>query len=257
MGVISTWIIAALRNRQFFSVTELNEAVKIKLNDFNSKPFQKKPGSRFEAFKEEKLFLLPLPVKSFETASWRIGTVQFNYHIAVDKMYYSVPYEYIKYRVDVRLTKGVVEIFYGGNRVASHARLNGRPGQYSTVTEHMPPNHQQYTQWNAERFIAWAEGIGKSTEVVVRAILASRKVEQQAYKACIALLKLADIYSLSRLEEACTRALFYTSNPSFKSVQTILKTGSDKITPDKIEQDKSLPCEYGFTRGADYYGRNS
>jgi Transposase and inactivated derivatives len=255
VGVISTWIIAALRNRQFFSIGEFNESVRIRLDEFNRKPFQKKPGSRLEAFEEEKAFLLPLPEKSFEMALWKIATVQFNYHIAVEKMHYSVPYEYIKHKVDVRLTKNVIEIFYGGNRIASHIRLNGRPGQYSTVTEHMPVNHQQYIQWNAERFISWAQGIGESTEAVVRAILVSRKVEQQAYKACIALLKLADRYSLSRLEEACKRALFYTPSPSFKSVQSILKIGSDKTTSDKGTQDTPMPSEHGFTRGADYYRR--
>jgi transposase len=178
VGILSTWIIAALRDRQFFSLPELNKAVSEKLLEFNDKPFQKKPGSRHSALEEEKPFLLPLPVHSFEMAEWRTALVQFNYHISVDKQNYSVPYEYIKRKVDVRVTKNMVEVFYDGTRIASHVRRHGYPGQYSTVPEHMPVNHQQYThQWNAERFLSWARSIGEKTEVVVTALLASRQVE--------------------------------------------------------------------------------
>jgi transposase len=257
VGVISTWIIAALRDQQFFSIHELNEAVGEKLLELNEKPFQKKPGSRASALEEEKPFLLPLPEHPFEMAEWRTATVQLNYHIAVEKMNYSVSYEYLKRRVDVRMTKNMVEIFYGGNRIASHVRLRGSPGQYRTVLEHMPEHHRQYTQWNAERFIAWARGIGEKTETVMTAILASRQVEQQSYKACIGFLKLADKYSVERLESACGRALAYGASPSFKSVHTILKTGSDKLADEANSGRNTDSSEYGFTRGARYYGRKS
>lgn len=93
VGMLSTWIIAALRNRQFFSVRELNEAMREKLAEFNSKPFQKKPGSRRSAFEEEKPFLLPLPTHTFEMAVWKVATVQPDYHVSADKNHYSVPCE--------------------------------------------------------------------------------------------------------------------------------------------------------------------
>jgi transposase len=113
VGNISTWIIAALRNQTFFSLSELNTAISEKLIDFNSKPFQKKPGSRLSTFlAEEKHVLQPLPVTSYELATWKVATVQFNYHISVDKMQYSVPYEYIKQKVDVRVTRGIIEVFF-------------------------------------------------------------------------------------------------------------------------------------------------
>lgn len=146
VGVVSTWIIAALRNRQFFSLAELNEAVSERLYEFNHKPFQKKEGSRAAAFEEEKPFLLPLPAVPFELAMWKVATVQYSYHISVDKQNYSVPYEYIKQKVDVRLTSHTVEVFFEGNRIASHPRLYGRPNQYSTLEMHMPPDHQKYLQ---------------------------------------------------------------------------------------------------------------
>ena len=178
VGIVSTWILAALRNQQFFSLEELNEAVQDKLYDFNHKLFQKKEGSRAEAFEEEKPFLLPLPAAPFEMASWKIATVQYHYHISVEKQNYSVPYEYIKQKVDVRITSRTVEVFFDGNRIASHPRLHGRPNQYSTNESHMPPEHQEYLQWNGERFIRWAKQIGESTESVVRHFLSMYKVGQ-------------------------------------------------------------------------------
>ncbi|MDR2983141.1 MAG: IS21 family transposase [Puniceicoccales bacterium] len=178
VGVVSTWIMAALRNRQFFALAELNAAVREKLEAFHSMPFQKKPGCRRDAFLEEKDYLLPLPKTAYELAQWKVATVQFNYHIAIQKHYYSVSHEYIKQKVDVRITKNVVEVFSGGNRIASHARLYGREGQYSTIPDHMPPNHQKFLEWDGDRFRKWADQTGESTRKVVDAILLSYKVEQ-------------------------------------------------------------------------------
>ena len=256
VGIISTWIIAALRKQKFFSLQELNAAIKEKLHAFNSKPFQKREGSRTSIFlEEEKSLLLPLPTNPYELAVWKQATVQFNYHITVDKMHYSVPYEYIKHMVDVRVTRNVIEVFYHNHRICSHPRLYGRAGQYSTNDAHMPEDHQNYLQWNAERFLSWAEKIGPNTNITIKSILSSHKVEQQGYRSCMALLKLADKYSVPRLEAACKKALSYTPHPSFKSVKTILSTGQDKVTEEQTAKTNDDSANYGFTRGADYYGR--
>lgn len=258
VGILSTWIIAALRNQKFFSLAELNKAIWEKLQIFNSKPFQKKEGSRLSVFlEEEKPMLLPLPAVPYELATWKIATVQYNYHISVDRMHYSVPYGYIKHKVDVRLTRNVVEVFFNNHRIASHPRLHGRLGQYSTVTEHMPEDHQKYVEWNAERLILWAKSVGPSTAITVKAILSSHKVEQQGYRSCMALLKLADKYSVTRLEAACSKALSYTPRPGYKSIKTILTTGQDKVITEMTPPVKNNSADHGFTRGADYYGRNS
>ncbi|MGL5649127.1 MAG: IS21 family transposase [Clostridium sp.] len=259
VGSISTWILGALRKQKFFSFAELNECIEEKLHHFNHKPFQKKPGSRYSTFmEEEKCMLLPLPSKPYELATWKIATVQFNYHISIDKMLYSVPYEYIKHKVDVRLTKNVIEVFYNARRICSHPRLYGHPGQYSTVNEHMPENHKKYIEWDSKRFISWAENIGPSTTIAVKGILSSYKVEQQGYKACMALLKLADKYAISRLEKACEKALSYTPHPSYKSIQTILKTGQDKVIKEEVPMSKTVDSPSGgLVRGADYYRRSN
>ncbi len=112
----------------------------------------------------------------------------------------------------------IIEVFYNQDRIASHRRLYGRKGQYSTITEHMPKEHQHYLEWNGERFRKWAEGIGENTVNVIDAVLRSKRFEQQSYRACMGLLKLADKYSPPRLEEACKTALSYTQSPSYKSV---------------------------------------
>ena len=255
VGNISTWITAALRNEQFFSLAELNRAIRRKLEEFANRPFQKKEGTRYEIFRNEELPLLAkLPDTPYELAVWKQATVQFNYHISVEGMLYSVPYEFIKRKVDVRVTDTVIEIFYNHNRIASHRRLYGRKGQYSTITEHMPQDHQKYLEWNGDRFRKWAERIGTNTCKVVNAILASQRVEQQSYRSCMGLLKLADKYTSQRLEAACQKALSYTATPSCKSISNILATGQDKINTEPTAP-VAAPAKnkHAITRGADYY----
>ena len=255
VGNITTWIIAALRNRRFFTLEDLNEAIAEKLQVFNEKPFQKKPGSRQSAFyDDEREFLQLLPRNRYELAVWKKLTCGFNYHISLDKNFYSVPYEYIKHEMDVRVTGTIVEIFYQNHRVCSHPRLYGRPGQYKTIPEHMPEKHKSYTEWNAERFISWAKSIGVNTQTVITAILSSHKIEQQGYRACMGVLKLGDRYGVQRLEAACEKALSYTPNPSYKNIDSILKSGSDKIVPQNT-QAKPVDESHSFIRGAGYYGR--
>ncbi len=259
VGVVSTWVLAALRHLQCFSAAELNRAIKEKLEILNAKPFQKKEGSRRSVFMaEEKPYLLTLPATPYEMAVWKTATVQFNYHVSVEKMHYSVPYEYIKHRVDVRMTRTAVELFYQNNRICSHPRLHGKPGQYRTVEAHMPENHKRFVQWDGQRFISWAAQVGPYTSTAVQAILSSHKVEQQGYRSCMALLKLADKHGVDRLEAACARALSYTPRPNFQSIKTILTTGQDRLEDVSTlnETSSSSSAEnHGFVRGADYYGR--
>ena len=262
VGNISTWITAALRNEQFFSISELNLAIRQKLEEFSHRPFQKKEGSRYEIFRDEELPLLaPLPVTPYELAEWKQATVQFNYHISCAGMLYSVPHEYIKRKVDVRVTDKTIEVFYNNKRIASHCRLYGRKGQYSTITEHMPPSHQQYLEGNGDRFRKWAERIGENTYRVTDAILTSKRVEQQSYRSCMGLLKLADKYSVERLEAACSLALSFAATPSYKNIKNILDTGNDKNATlysqkkTSTQPNESAHSNHALTRGADYYRR--
>lgn len=214
VGNISSQILAALRNEEFFTLAELNTAIRAKLEIFNKQPFQKKEGSRFEIFRDEELPLLAsLPATLYELAEWKQATVQYNYHISCEGMMYSVPYEYIHRKVSVRLTDKVVKIFYNDIVIATHYRLKGRKGQYSTVTEHMPKEHQAYAKWDGEYFRNWAKRLGPNIYNVIDAILRSGKIEQQYYRSCIGLLQMTKKYSVKRLDSACAKALSYTSSP--------------------------------------------
>jgi len=250
IGIVSTYILAAIRNQKFFSLKELNGAIRERLHAFNHKPFQKKDGSRATLFTEEFASLNPLPKNAFEMASWKSARVSFNYHVEVDERFYSVPYEYIKREVDVRITRNVVEVFFESMRICSHIRNYDQKDIYSTQESHMPPNHQQFARWDSDRFRRWAAKIGTQTNRVVDAILSGYKVEQQGFRSCMALLKLGDSYTPERLEDACRRALFYTPRPSYKTVQTILKSGQDRPPEDVAPAPAS---SHGFTRGAEYY----
>lgn len=250
VGVMATWIVAALRNRKFFSYTELNEAIHEKLEEFNEKPFQKKEGSRRIAFEqEEKSFLMPLPASQYETAIWSTATIQPDYLINIGNCKYSVPYEYIGKEVEIRTTEKCIEVFYHHLRIASHVRVIYSP-EPIYVPEHMPENHRKYLNYNTESFIQWATNIGNSTLTVIKNFLYSHKVEQQGYKSCSSLMKLADRYSTKRLEVACEKALSYTPSPSLKNITIILKNGQDKVKP-KTKKPKSS-AQYGITRNSSY-----
>lgn len=252
VGNISTQIIAALRNEQFFSLAALNKAICEKLEKYNTNHFTKKDGSRRSIYLEEELPLLrPLPVTPYEASVWKEPTVQYNYHVSFDNMYYSVPHSFIGKKVNLRATSTTIEIYFNHNRIATHARMYGRKGQYSTVTEHMPKTHQEYLEWNGDRFRKWAAKIGPNTQQVVDGLLTTQRVEQQAYRACMGLLKLSEKYSVPRLEAACQKALGYTATPSYKSVKNILASGVDVPIPPEEEKPKSNP--FALTRGADYY----
>lgn len=255
VGDCTVAIIGRLRNRKFFSFDDLNQAILEELEKFNTKLFQKKEGSRKSIYEdEESVFMQPLPMEKFQLSAWKKAKVQLNYHIAVEKMNYSVPYEYVGKYVDVRLTKNHVTVYYQTNQICMHNRLYGRINQYSTNESHMPENHQKYN-WNKERFQQWAISIGDNTSTVINKIFDKYKVEEQAYKSCLSLLKLSDKYGKTRLENACELALTHITQPSYKNIKMILDSNQDKKENKDEEHEDFL--EHAFLRGKDYYGKKS
>lgn len=185
---------------------------------------------------------MPLPAYPYEFAQWKTATIQLNYHIAIDTQNYSLPYEYVQKKVDVRYTKSSIEVFYKGTRICSHRRLYGRRGQYATTIEHMPAP-------------VFPECIGPSANQVVQKLFSSYRIEEQAYKGCLSLLKLVDLYTPERLEQACLPALKRIPSPRYKNIRLILESGGDKTTgtPEK-ETSPSATDSYAIVRGAAYYG---
>jgi len=244
-------ILAPLRNRTFFSLHELNEAIWELLQTYNQRPFQKLSSNRQTLFETlEKPLLKPLPSQPYEYAEWKKVRVNIDYHVEVEKHYYSVPYQLIRQQLDARLTASVVEILHQGKRVASHAR-SFVEHRHSTVLEHMPQSHREYAEWTPVRLVQWAGESGESTRAVVEKILASHRHPEQGYRSCLGIMRLGKKYGQNRLEAACRRVLNIPS-PRYQHIESILKLGLDQ-KPLESEQPVLPAFTHEFVRGAEYY----
>ena len=249
--VVERWILAALRHRQFFSLAELNAAIRELLERLNARPFRKLDGCRREHFERlDRAALRPLPQVRYEYAEWKKARVHIDYHVEVLGHYYSVPNALIKQQVEVRLTRATVECFYRGSRIASHRRSYHRGG-HTTVEAHMPEAHRQAGAWSPGRMVRWALQTGPATAQLIRAVLDSRKHPQQAYRSCLGILRLGEAYGGARLEAACRRALALGSH-SYRSIESILRHRLDEVVLE-VDEDTVLPEDHGNLRGASYY----
>ncbi len=254
--VVERWILAVLRHRTFFSLTELNAAIRALLEHLNDKPFQKLPGSRRALFTQlDRPALRPLPAQPYEYAQWRRVRVGLDYHLEVDHNYYSVPAALVRQDVEVRLTAGVVEVLHRGRRVASHPRSD-RVGQCVTDPHHRPLAHQKHLEWTLGRLVDWAIAVGPSTGALVRAILDKRPHPEHGYRSCLGLQRLSQHYPHERLEAASARALAIGAS-SYRSVKSILEHGLDHCTlPADAVPGAALPQSlpaHAHVRGAAYY----
>jgi transposase len=249
--IVERWILAALRNHTFFSLTDLNQAIRTLLQRLNTRPFKKLPGCRQDLFTSlDQPTLKPLPATAYTYAEWKKVRVHIDYHVEIKGHYYSVPHQLIKKQLDARITGQTVECFYNSKRVASHVRSN-RKGGHTTLREHMPKSHQQYGDWSPGRFIQWAEKMGPATVQTITAVLAARHHPQQGYRTCLGILRLSKSYGDGRLEAACGRALLL-GTCRYKSIESILKHGLDS-KPIPEQQDLNLPEDHDNIRGPSYY----
>ena len=250
--LVERWILAALRNCIFFSIEELNNAIRVELEKLNQKPFQKLAGSRRSLFETlDKPLLKPLPEKPYEFAYWKKVRVNMDYHVEIEKNYYSVPYQLAKKQVEVRITRSVVEIIFNGKRVASHPRIYGK-GKTNTVHEHRPASHQKHLEWTPSRILQWAETTGPNTKQVVLKIIEDKPHPEQGYRSCLGIIRLSSSYSRERLEASAKRALEIGS-PSYHSIKSILKNGLDENS--LIQNFEPAPIQHQNIRGSEYYGQ--
>ena len=249
--IVERWILAVLRNRKFFSLDELNKAIAELLEKLNKRPFQKLDGSRVSVFEQlDKPVLKKLPEHPYELCEFRYGVVNINYHVEVDRHYYSVPYEYVRKKIEARYTSTTVEILCKGNRIASHKR-SFVPHKYTTLTEHMPLNHQAHVKWTPQRMVNWVGQAGPSTAKLANHILKLKKHPQQAFSSILGMIRLGEKYGNDRLEQASFRALRLDS-PNYHSLKNILSSGLDK-SPIKQPSTDSEPIDHTNIRGPDYY----
>ena len=205
--VAERWILAALRDRTFFSLGELSLAVREHLVLLNERSFQKMPGSRRQLFtSEEQPTLRPLPLFPYVFGRRRRARVHPDGHVELAGHYYSVPYGLVREEVELLYTDSTLEVFHRGVRVAAHA-LSCAKGRATTCLEHLPPGQRAYAEWTPERFISWAEKTGPATAEVVRAILAGRSHPALGFRSCMGVLHLGDRFGKERLEAAARRAL--------------------------------------------------
>jgi transposase len=248
--VVERWILARLRDRTFFSLAELNQAIAELLVELNQREMKHLGQSRREMFAEvDQPALAPLPETPYEFARWKKARVHIDYHVSFDKHFYSVPYTLSGKEVNIRATEKTVEIYYQRQRVASHPRSTAK-GRFSTHSVHMPPEHQFYSQWSPERFLRWAGEIGPQTSELISRALDARRHPQQAYRTCLGVLGLAKRYSPERLEAACQRANS-AGIKSYRGVHNILKNKLDQ-RPFKPAPDNPLPAHDNI-RGQNYY----
>jgi len=248
--VASRWIIAVLRNRRFFSLEELNQAIRELLERLNNRAFKKLPGCRRSAFEEiDRPALRPLPETRYVYADWSRCRVGIDYHVEVDIHYYSVPYRFARQEVDVRVTVHTVEVFHKGTRIASHVRSQEK-GRHTTVEAHMAPAHQVVAGWNAPRLLDWARKLGPHTAAYIEHLMTTRRYPQQAYRAALGVLRLAREYGQARLEATCERAIEINAH-SYRSVHSILKNGLDRKAESTAQS--SLPLDHANVRGSLYY----
>jgi len=245
------WILAVLRKRTFYSLAELNAAIRECLELLNTRPMRRLKKSRREVFESlDRPSALALPVRPYEYAEWLKARVGFNYHIEVDNHSYSIPFQFLHEKLDVRLTATTIEAFRKGERVAAHARSYVKGG-YTTLKEHMPPEHRAYAEWNPSRFIKWAGKTGTATTRLVEKVLAGRTYPEQAYKTCMGIIHLSRHYESERVEAAAERALKYNAC-SFRSMKAILAAGLDKQPDSRETGQMSLPLHQNI-RGKEYY----
>jgi transposase len=249
--VVERWILAALRKRRFFSLAALNEAIAELLERLNHRPFRKLEGNRATRFEKlDRPALRPLPAERYVFSQWKKARVHIDYHVEVEDHYYSVPYALLHRQLDVRYTAMTVEIFHGGQRVASHVR-SYKKGGYTTINAHRPKSHQRYLEWTPERLDRWASTVGPFTAALVDKSLQSRPHPEQGFRSCLGILRLGKTYGLERLEAAATRACTLNAC-SYQSVKSILTTGLDRQLTLDAPPDRA-PIEHANIRGTDYF----
>lgn len=248
--VSQRWILARLRNRRFFSLAELNAAIRPLLDDLNMRIMRDYGASRADLFATlDRPNLQSLPADPYVFARWKRARVAPDYHVEVDRCWYSVPSSLIRQVVDIRVTRSIVEVFHRGKRVASHVRNPGRRS-HVTVRDHMPSSHRRYAEWTPARILTSAEKLGPSVAAFCQIVMENRPHPEQGFRTCLGVLSLAKNFEPERLDAACRRGVAIKAR-SVSSIRSILKAGLDQafLEPEAEE----LPLQHPNIRGQKYY----
>ena len=251
VGMVTRHAIAALRDEEFLTLAELNAALSAKVAEINAAPFSRKPGSRRDAYVgQERGALSPLPAAPYEVCSWEYATVRPDYHVPAAGCLYSVPFQYIGRRADVRVTPSAVEVFVDDRRVASHVRCRV-PGEAVTQAAHMPQNHRDYLEWDVAGIVRRAAEVGPSCEAAARSVTGAQPTAQRSIGQGKALMALSRRYGAANLEEACRRALAVAGGEAtVEAVECLCRAGWAS------RGDVEDSGRHAILRGRDYYGKD-
>jgi len=250
VGIVERQILAPLRNMIFTGLAGINAEIRPRNLILNSQQFQKMKTSRIQLFEEiDKPALKPLPPTRYQYATWKKAKINIDYHFVFDGHYYSVPYKYVGKEVNISATSKTVECFCVGERIAVH-QYDPKKYGFTTLEEHMPIAHQEQAKFSVGRIKNWASKIGNNTALFIDHMIASRAFPQQAYRACLGVLRLGGKYGDLRLEKACKKALLVGAN-RYKQVEDILKNNLEEV----IESNSlSIPLPvHDNIRGPDFY----
>ncbi len=249
--VVQRWILARLRNQRFFSLAELNVAIRALTTDLNNRTMRHLGTSRRALFEVvEQPALLPLPSGPYAYAEWKRCRAGLDYHVEVQGHFYSVPYRLVREVIEARITDQTIELFHRGTRVASHLR-SPRQHRHTTTPDHMPSAHRRYAEWTPTRLLREAAAVGPGTIALVERILTAKPHPEQGFRACLGILRLARTYGPARLEAACQRGMDIGAR-SYGSVRSILQNGLDRaFRPEPVPDE--LPVQHENIRGSGYY----
>jgi len=250
--IIERWLLGRLRNRRFHSLAELNQAIRELLHHLNEvRPLRRLGVTRRQLLEElDRPHLKPLPLEPYVFAEWRARRVGVDYHIDLDRHFYSVPYRFARQQVEARLTARTIEVFFKGARIAAHARSSGN-GKHTTVPEHMPSSHRRYADWTIARIQREAAAIGPSAALLCELILEHRPHPEQGFRACLGIVRLIRPFGADRVEAAATRALEIGAR-TYGSVKSILDNNLDRQAPQRRAPDAQAIVHPNI-RGARYY----
>ena len=256
--LVERWILFRLRKRKFFSLSELNDAIRELLNQLNHKPFQKLSGSRFSQWIEsEKIALMPLCADRYEYAEWGVVRAGSDYYVTVDKQAYSVPNHLRGQEFKYRLTSTELNLFHKGRGIATHTRCF-EPGKLTTNKQHLTPAHTAIVGWSAEESLDWAREIGPGATALMTTQLKRQNNHLFGYRATQAMKKLEKQYGKVRFEEACKYA-HANKVKKINDIQRILTNNLDRLLSSQTNSEKSDVSinldrqDHENIRGSNYY----
>jgi transposase len=250
--IVERWLLGRLRHRVFYSLAEVNAAIMELLRDLNEKRVLRRVNcTRRQLFEElDRPALRPLPVERYVFAEWRIRRAGLDYHVEIERHYYSVPYRFAREQVEARITANTIEFFHKGERIAAHRRSSGN-GKHTTIPEHMPSSHRRFADWTIERLGREASAIGPDAALLCERILNDRPHPEQGFRACLGIIRLTKSFGRDRVNAACGRALEIGAR-TYGSVRSILDNHLDRGRA-STQTASHEPIQHANIRGPRYY----